>query len=359
MAASSSQAAAQVHPELDPRRSVMDVDAPSPDALPLSIPVCEACGCGQTADLPPASEMCPNCFDRYYPVWAMNPETSQTLPEESVLAAAPTTPLPGSAEKSVLGAAAARSGPLSAEESALAAEGARSEWLSAKESVLTDAELNALRLSAATFAAAAAESEPGSAEETVSESRAGAEKVVVQQVSELDSSAALQQDLEGGDPLCVKCRYPVSDVFRAKVYGKRGAVPTLICRTCNNAYTMLAKRLDLGKLGEAGLELSAFTAKETESFYRQAAKLGDDGVSLSWSGLKTLLTETFTERRVSSRNIALAEKELPLSVWERKGFSTAEIVSRGKKCAHPVFGEVWSVPLKTTTHEEVILVCNS
>ena len=156
MAASASSFVAEVEQELDLSRPVIDMDPPGPDASAAKEPDSDSesapgpiggweedpLGGRPTADLPPACEMCLNCFDRHYAEWARNPKAEDASPtptKEPVLAAAAATTEPGSAEQTVLAAAAARS-------------------------------------------------EPGSAEETASESRrAGAAKVVAHKVSALDT----------------------------------------------------------------------------------------------------------------------------------------------------------------------------
>lgn len=290
--------------------------------------VCEQCGCGSTRDLPPPAEMCTRCFMVHYA------DSTPTPPD-----AAPSTPDPAKVQA---GASAAEI-PSEAKPAGASAEETPSE---AKPAVASAEET----LSEAKRGAA-------SGEETGSESgRAAQAKFAVHNVSVLDSSVALQADIGDVAPLCVKCHYPVHEVFRAKVYGKKGNVPTLVCRKCNNAMTMLAKRVDVGKMGEAGLDIASFTEEEAETFFREAGRCVDESGALVWAALRNHVCATFTHRKMSSISISLSERELPLSVWAKKGFDVSLIQSSGKKCAHPVFGEVWSVPLKTTTQDEVILV---
>lgn len=145
-------------------------------------------------------------------------------------------------------------------------------------------------------------------------------------------------------PLCWKCRCHVHEVSRATVYGKGRT--TLICEICSNAMTMLAKKLDVGKMGEASLELSCFTQVETEAFWQQTAGCVDGSGALSWKAVRNLVCKTFSEPK------------LPLFVWGKKGFDVKQIRRHGKPSYNPLFGEVWRVPLKTTSRDEVILVYN-
>ncbi len=181
--------------------------------------------------------------------------------------------------------------------------------------------------------------------------------------SAVDTRKNMQSQLDEVDsrPLCVKCRYPVVDVFRARKWGKQKdtQLPTFCCRVCNNAMTQMSKNLNLAELEDAGLSLASLPAAEITAFYAKVYEQHGNNEELSWAALKELLIESLTQSRLSRSRVRMDNEELPLSVWKTRGFDIDQIQQSGTSSPHPVFGEVWSVPLRTKTTEELSLdICN-
>ncbi len=187
-----------------------------------------------------------------------------------------------------------------------------------------------------------------------------AKKMSMHKTSAVDTTKSMQAQLDEMEnrPLCVKCRYPVQNVFRARKWGKDkdSQLPTFCCRVCNSAMTQMSKKLNLAELDEAGLSLAALPASEIQAFYAKVYELHDENDEVSWSTLKELLIETLTQNRLSRSRVRMSNEELPLSVWQTRGFDIIKIQESGTRTSHPVFGEVWSVPLRTRDTEEVSLI---
>lgn len=196
-----------------------------------------------------------------------------------------------------------------------------------------------------------------SSEKTRTEAK---EKMSMNKTSAVHAIKAMQAQLDEMEnrPLCVKCRYPVQDVFRARKWGKQkdSQLPTFCCRVCNSAMTQISKKLNLAELDEAGLSLAALPASEIQAFYAKVYELHGENDELSWSTLKELLIETLTQNRLSSSRVRMRDEELPLSVWQTRGFDIIKIQESGTRTSHPVFGEVWSVPLRIKDKDEVSLI---
>jgi len=173
--------------------------------------------------------------------------------------------------------------------------------------------------------------------------------------SNLHWPAALAEQLEDADKtaICVKCKMPIHQLVRAKVWGKQTSLPKFICHTCNCVTTMMYKHVSVAQLDEAGLGFAEMEESDSARFYQEASKTAAGG--LKWQAIRDLMVKTFTDKRVFNLKTAVAEEELPLSVWAERGYDTRLIEQYGKHVAHPIFTDVYSVPLRTTTREEVYL----
>jgi hypothetical protein len=154
---------------------------------------------------------------------------------------------------------------------------------------------------------------------------------------------------------CIKCKYPISEPFKARKFGKQGQNLTFVCRLCGNIISMVYRKLDIHNLDEAGMELSFLKGSEADSFFAQAKAAIGDSPTLQWDKLRECLIQHFVSRKISRRSILVEQEQLPLSVWATRGFDV-EAIKRGGSCfPHPDFGEVWTTPLKTISHEQVTI----
>lgn len=161
--------------------------------------------------------------------------------------------------------------------------------------------------------------------------------------------------IQSAPVICIKCKYPISEPFKARKFGKQGQGLTFVCRLCGNIISMVYRKLDIHNLDEAGLELSFLKGSEAESFFAQAQAAIGDSPTLQWEKLRECLIQHFVSRKVSRRSILVEEEQLPLSVWATRGFDV-EAIKRGGRCfPHPDFGEVWTTPLKTISNEQVTI----
>jgi len=173
------------------------------------------------------------------------------------------------------------------------------------------------------------------------------------QLSAMDMIGVGFGQIEEVPVTCVKCKYPIAEPMRARKFGKQGGEPSFVCRLCGNIIAMVYKKLDINNLEESGLELSFLKGNEVESFFAQAKLSVGDDATLQWSKLRECLIRHFVERKVHRATNLISQEQLPLSVWAARGFDV-EAIKRGKRCfPHPDFGEVWSTPLKTISHEQV------
>jgi len=168
-------------------------------------------------------------------------------------------------------------------------------------------------------------------------------------------AASLAEQLKDAEKtaICVKCRMPITQLLRAKVWGKQSSLQKFICHTCNCVTTMVYKHLSVAQLDESGLGFVEMSESDVASFYQEAAKAAEGG--LKWQTIRDVMVKTFTDKRISQLKVAVAEEELPLSVWASRGYDTKMIELYGNKVAHPVFPDVYSVPIRCTTREEVYL----
>ena len=152
-------------------------------------------------------------------------------------------------------------------------------------------------------------------------------------------------------PACTKCKYPVHDVFRAKYTGKQKEEETLICRHCVKVMNMCYKRLDWPVEG-----FESLGQEELDHFYQTAIEKAETG-NVTWNSVRQALVNSLSRHEIHQRTVSVAEKELPLSVWQQDGFDIELIKEHGRKGPHPVFGEVWAVPLKVISTDQVMLIC--
>ena len=148
-------------------------------------------------------------------------------------------------------------------------------------------------------------------------------------------------------PLCAKCGYQV-DVFRSIMRNKSLANPKFICRSCNCIATMLNKKLDM-----SNVPLKDMPEETQQQFWRTCAATCLKGDRFSYSKIKALITETCVQQRLSSSTATVSTESLPLSVWKSRGFDVVAIEEKAEKEHHPIFGDVYKVPLKTVTRAEV------
>ena len=181
-------------------------------------------------------------------------------------------------------------------------------------------------------------------------SRARPKKI---QVSSADCMGIGFDELEASSVICLKCKYPIHEQYRARSWGKKNGQLQWICRVCNNVYSMVKKKLDMESLEEAGLELDFIKGDTAEAFYKHAHDvLGD---TVKWQDLKELICQDLSRRKISRDTLLVSQEQLPLPVWATRGFDVEAIQRGGRKFAHPDFGEVWSTPLKTVNTETVTM----
>ena len=270
---------------------------------------------------------------------------------EPVVPAEQPVPAAGLAERSEQPVPAAGIGEQSEEEGPIAGDEFIADWIA------TGAHLGEPAGSASGAAPGAAYGAIVPMPEAASGAASGATVpyVTCEAQTSLQRGDVLAREMDSSAPICSKCNYPISEIFRSKFVGKKRGEHKFICRTCNNCVSMLYRKLNLNVLSGAGLALDDLGA-EAEMFFRTAAEQCTIGGELKWALLKEHLCQTLSKKKVNKESIVLSTKELPLSVWEKKGFDIERIRACGQRKDHPVFGEVWAVPLKTTNFEHVFLL---
>ena len=153
--------------------------------------------------------------------------------------------------------------------------------------------------------------------------------------------------------ICLKCKYPIQEEYRARTWSKKGGQLQWICRVCNNIYSMLKKKLDMESLEEAGLQLNFINGANAEAFYKHAHEALGADETLNWQSIKELVIQDLSSRKISRESLVVSQEQLPLSVWATRGFDVEAIKAGGRRFPHPDFGEVWSTPLKTLNTETV------
>ena len=145
-------------------------------------------------------------------------------------------------------------------------------------------------------------------------------------------------------PLCQKCHYPC-DPLRAQIKGK--GMTNWICRVCHCRQSQLQKHLGMWPTPEfAALEEDAQVA-----FFRSivSGSKSGEGNALSIYKIRAKLVDLLVKKRIDQIEVEVGGQFLPLSVYARQGFDTADIEKNTHKDniqQHPVLGTVYRVDIK-------------
>ena len=137
--------------------------------------------------------------------------------------------------------------------------------------------------------------------------------------------ASTQQDTSVGH--CLRCGLECSVL--------EGAIPkgnSFCCKDCNNLYQIIYRHL--GGLPETYYKM---TPEKQKEFYKESkAQVKFVGKNARWSLVRNSLVKSLVTFRTEQTRVRVSEEWLPLSVWEKRGFSTDDIQKRGKSRDDPV-----------------------
>eukprot|EP00435_Cladocopium_sp_Y103_P005193 s1684_g1.t1 len=148
----------------------------------------------------------------------------------------------------------------------------------------------------------------------------------------------------------------------------------LVCRLCGNGYPESAGRVH-GKafscwqclniqqtvrrnLGST-VPLNDFTPEETQSFFQKVPEKKDekDG-KVSWTTIRGQLLKVMTQRHLSRFMAKVEVEELPLSVYETRGWKKETVERFPKEWSEAYNDYIYKVPVRTMTWEEAFETVN-
>ena len=124
---------------------------------------------------------------------------------------------------------------------------------------------------------------------------------------------------------------------------------TFSCTTCASA-----DRVIRFNVGSKGSKLDSFSGEESCKFFRNVHRRKAEAPNkrLNWTSLRALLVSALTQRRVSSFQTSLTGKELPMSVWLKKGWPQETIEASPNFYSEKHQCQLYTVDIKETKWSE-------
>ena len=149
-------------------------------------------------------------------------------------------------------------------------------------------------------------------------------------------------EAEVAQHMCKCCGYSYQ-LSAGRIHGKH-----FMCQGCHNIQNSI--RRNLGDLSD----MSSWSAEESLTFFKRLTddkRASGDG-SLAWKTVRAGMVTTLTEQKISSFSTNVDAEELPLSVYQARGWSD-EIIKRFPSFRSEEYGcEVYRVPVRRLKWKE-------
>lgn len=121
---------------------------------------------------------------------------------------------------------------------------------------------------------------------------------------------------------CLKCGMPTSLEKQCRA---RGA--GLTCQDCTNIYQMIYRHV-----GGIPIDLQAMSPEDQKAFFRSSAeRIRVAPAGARWALVRAQMVSSLTSFRTQQTKYSVAREFLPLSVWEKRGFSVEDIKAKGTR----------------------------
>ena len=133
--------------------------------------------------------------------------------------------------------------------------------------------------------------------------------------------------------------------------------PAATCRMHGKAWECTQRESALRSirrnLGEQPQEMETFSKEETHQFFRELARLKGQDKRIQWTTVRSALVTSMTTKAVTVFKTELEGKFLPVSVWEKQGYSK-EVVERCPcEWSDALQVNTYMVPVKTVSWTSV------
>ena len=143
--------------------------------------------------------------------------------------------------------------------------------------------------------------------------------------------------------VCLRCKLEC-DPFRAIMKSKSTvdvSQSKFVCRHCNNVANILQRNLQWPPA-----MFSQLDDDSQKQFWLACQEMNKDESRFQYSKVRAVLAKSLATRKTVQDAVEHYSEPKPLSVWSLAGYSAEDIEKKGKCEDHPVFGKVWSFPMK-------------
>ena len=100
-------------------------------------------------------------------------------------------------------------------------------------------------------------------------------------------------------------------------------------------------------------EFSAMSAEDQTAFW-QSCHESNDGGRFKYSAIRAKLVKQMVHRLTHESSAEEFTEAKPLSVWEKEGYPTKDIMDKGRKSVNPILGDVYEVPISRKSHKVLL-----
>ena len=158
-----------------------------------------------------------------------------------------------------------------------------------------------------------------------------------------------EAELAGSGVHCRLCaqRFAEDDVV-AKCHATVGGTKKFRCKKCNAISTMLHRNMKWPPE-----EFSTLSEADQTVFW-QSCHESSDGGRFKYSAIRAKLVKQMVHRLTRESSAEEFAEAKPLSVWEKEGYSTKDIMEKGRKSSNPILGDVFEVPISRKSHKVLL-----
>jgi hypothetical protein len=158
-----------------------------------------------------------------------------------------------------------------------------------------------------------------------------------------------EAELAGSGFNCSLCgqRFAEEDVV-AKCQATVNGAKKFRCKKCNAISTMLHRNMKWPPE-----EFSAMSAEDQTAFW-QSCHESNDGGRFKYSAIRAKLVKQMVHRLTHESSAEEFTEAKPLSVWEKEGYPTKDIMDKGRKSVNPILGDVYEVPISRKSHKVLL-----
>jgi hypothetical protein len=176
------------------------------------------------------------------------------------------------------------------------------------------------------------------------------EAEATQNANEAVSSFSSHRDMVTAEVLahassvvCLRCKL-ACDPFKAIIKSKSTidvSASKFVRRLCNNVANILQRNMQWPPP-----MFSQLDDDSQKQFWLACQEMNRDDSRFQYSKVRATLAKTLATRKTVQDAVETFSEPKPLSVWSKAGYNIEDIQQKGKCEDHPVFGQVYSFPMK-------------